>query len=81
VEKFREVLEDEYLGRALVDAPPAGPGGTGRPHRRHEPEGASSTSASRRSVAAIDGTTLARLADLSSVRLRGARLTPYQKSC
>ena len=40
VEKFREVLENEYLDRELVDCPsPASPRGRRRPHRRARAEG------------------------------------------
>ena len=40
VEKFREVLENEYLGRPLVRTPsPPSPVGPPRPHRRARAEG------------------------------------------
>ena len=53
-EKFREVLENEYLHRALVDNPsPEAPVAPGRPHRHPRAEGRhASTSAPRPSSAA-----------------------------
>ena len=40
VEKFREILETEYLHRKLIDGPsPEASGVDGRPHRRARPEG------------------------------------------
>jgi sulfite reductase (ferredoxin) len=81
IEKFREVLENEYLGRALVSCPsPPSPVG----HRDHvgvHPQhdgkvyvGVAPT------VGRVSGTLLVRLADLiERYGVAGARLTPYQK--
>ncbi|WP_285136494.1 nitrite/sulfite reductase [Microbacterium sp. lyk4-40-TSB-66] len=80
-EKFRRVLEDEYLGYALPDGPalpkPAAPGDHVGIHRQKDGRfyvGATPI------VGRVSGTTLARLADLieehGSTRLR---TTPHQK--
>jgi sulfite reductase (ferredoxin) len=81
VEKFREVLENEYLGRALVSCEsPESPSG----HRDHigvHPQhdgkvyvGIAPT------VGRVSGTLLLHLADLiERYAVAGARLTPYQK--
>jgi sulfite reductase (ferredoxin) len=81
IEKFREVLENEYLGRTLVSCPsPPSPVG----HRDHvgvHPQhdgkvyvGVAPT------VGRVSGTLLVRLADLiERYGVAGARLTPYQK--
>ncbi len=81
IEKFREVLENEYLGRPLVPCPsPASPTG----HRDHigvHPQhdgklyvGIAPT------VGRVSGTLLVQLADLMErYAVAGARLTPYQK--
>ena len=81
IEKFREVLENEYLGRRLVSCPsPPSPVG----HRDHvgvHPQhdgrlyvGVAPT------VGRVSGTLLVRLADLMErYAVAGARLTPYQK--
>jgi sulfite reductase (ferredoxin) len=81
VEKFREVLENEYLGRRLVSCPsPPSPVG----HRDHvgiHPQhdgrfyvGIAPT------VGRVSGSLLLRLADLMErYAVAGARLTPYQK--
>lgn len=79
--KFRQVLQDEYLGYALPDGPaapqPAGPGDHVGIHRQKDGRfyvGATPI------VGRVSGTTLARLADLieehGSTRLR---TTPHQK--
>jgi sulfite reductase (ferredoxin) len=81
VEKFREVLEGEYLGRRLVDNPsPASPKVAGDHvgvHRQKDGEfyvGAAPT------VGRISGALLTRLADLvEEYDARGVRLTAYQK--
>jgi sulfite reductase (ferredoxin) len=81
IDKFREVLENEYLGRPLVSCEsPASPVG----HRDHvgvHPQhdgrvyvGIAPT------VGRVSGTLLVRLADLMErYAVAGARLTPYQK--
>lgn len=80
-EKFRHVLQDEYLGYALPDGPaapkPAAPGDHVGIHRQKDGRfyvGATPI------VGRVSGTTLARLADLieehGSTRLR---TTPHQK--
>jgi sulfite reductase (ferredoxin) len=81
IEKFREVLENEYLGRRLVPCPsPPSPVG----HRDHvgvHPQhdgkvyvGIAPT------VGRVSGSLLVRLADLMErYAVAGARLTPYQK--
>jgi sulfite reductase (ferredoxin) len=81
VEKFREVLEKEYLGRAMIDGPPPAlpdkPIDHIGPHRQVDGKfyvGAAPV------VGRSSGTQLARLADL--VEAHGSdrvRLTPYQK--
>ncbi|MGC4111695.1 MAG: nitrite/sulfite reductase [Nocardioides sp.] len=81
IEKFREVLENEYLGRPLVscDSPPSPTG-----HRDHigvHPQhdgrvyvGIAPT------VGRVSGSLLVRLADvIERYDVDGARLTPYQK--
>ncbi len=81
VEKFREVLEKEYLGRALLDGPsaqlPAKPIDHIGVHRQRDGRnyvGAAPV------VGRVSGSQLARLADV--VEAHGSdrvRLTPYQK--
>jgi sulfite reductase (ferredoxin) len=81
VEKFREVLENEYLGRPLVSCPsPESPVG----HRDHvgvHPQKDGKVYLGLALVAGrTSGTTLVALADLMDrFGVRGARLTPYQK--
>ncbi|HEX2177477.1 MAG TPA: nitrite/sulfite reductase [Nocardioidaceae bacterium] len=80
-EKFREVLENEYLGRALVDGPePPAPPYTG------DHVGVSRQKDGRYFVGAtptagrISGTQLAKLADIVEEHGSGRlRTTPYQK--
>nr|WP_314455548.1 nitrite/sulfite reductase [uncultured Microbacterium sp.] len=80
-EKFRQVLQDEYLGYALPDGPalpkPAAPGDHVGIHRQKD--GGFYVGATP-IVGRVSGTTLARLADLieehGSTRLR---TTPHQK--
>jgi sulfite reductase (ferredoxin) len=80
-DKFREVLENEYLGRPLVrlESPPSPLG-----YRDHI--GVHPQRDGRRYIGAapvvgrISGTLLTRLADLMEAQgVEGARLTPYQK--
>ncbi|NJP32258.1 nitrite/sulfite reductase [Micromonospora thermarum] len=81
VEKFREVLEKEYLGRALLDGPPAD-----LPTKPIDHIGVHPQRDGRHYVGAapvvgrVSGSQLARLADV--VEAHGSdrvRLTPYQK--
>jgi sulfite reductase (ferredoxin) len=81
VARFRRVLEDEYLGRRLVDGPP--PALPSRPvdhvgvHRQKD--GWSYVGATP-VAGRVSGTTLARLADLAEQYGSGrVRLTAYQK--
>ncbi|MEO3817828.1 nitrite/sulfite reductase [Plantactinospora sp. B24E8] len=81
VEKFREVLEKEYLGRSLLDGPapelPAKPIDHIGVHRQRDGRnyvGAAPV------VGRISGTQLAELADAAAEHGSGrVRLTPYQK--
>jgi sulfite reductase (ferredoxin) len=81
VAKFREVLENEYLGRPLVSCDsPASPVG----HRDHigvhaQQDGKLYVGLAP-TVGRVSGTLLVRLADLmEQYAVAGARLTPYQK--
>ena len=81
VEKFREVLEKEYLGRELVSNPsPETPVG----HRDHigvhpQKDGKSYIGVAP-TAGRVSGTLLVQLADLiEEYGVAGARLTPYQK--
>ncbi|HET7432104.1 MAG TPA: nitrite/sulfite reductase [Nocardioides sp.] len=81
VAKFREVLENEYLGRALVSCEsPASPVG----HRDHigvhdQHDGQVYVGVAP-TVGRVSGSLLVRLADLiERYDVAGARLTPYQK--
>ncbi|MDG4815247.1 nitrite/sulfite reductase [Micromonospora sp. WMMD956] len=81
VEKFREVLEKEYLGRTLLDGPapelPAKPVDHIGVHRQRD--GLAYVGASP-VVGRVSGTQLARLADVVEAHGSGrVRLTPYQK--
>ncbi len=81
VEKFREVLENEYLQRPLVscDSPPSPVG-----HRDHigvhlQHDGRVYVGIAP-TVGRVSGTMLVQLADLmAEFAVAGARLTPYQK--
>lgn len=81
VEKFREVMENEYLGRSLVSNPsPESPLG----HRDHI--GVHDQKDGKKYVGIapvagrVSGTLLVQLADLlEEYGVAGARLTPYQK--
>ena len=82
IEKFREVLENEYLGRALVALRVAAVARRSpRPRRRAPAEGRQDLHrASPRSPGRVSGTALIGLADLMERHgVAGARLTPYQK--
>ncbi len=81
VAKFREVLENEYLGRRLVSCEsPGSPVG----HRDHvgvhaQQDGRFYVGVAP-TVGRVSGTLLVRLADLmQDYAVAGARLTPYQK--
>ncbi|MFG2010255.1 nitrite/sulfite reductase [Micromonospora sp. NPDC048868] len=81
VEKFREVLEKEYLGRALLDGP-----APQLPDRPVDHIGVHPQSDGRNYVGAapvvgrVSGGQLARLADVVEAHGSGrVRLTPYQK--
>ncbi|MEO3744333.1 nitrite/sulfite reductase [Plantactinospora sp. B5E13] len=81
VEKFREVLEKEYLGRSLLDGPapelPAKPIDHIGVHRQRD--GLNYVGAAP-VVGRISGTQLAELADAAAEHGSGrVRLTPYQK--
>ncbi len=81
VEKFRSVLENEYLGRALVDNPsPASPE-TQRDHVGvHEQKDGRFYVGLAPVVGRVSGTILSGLADLiEEYGARGARLTAHQK--
>ena len=80
-EKFRQVLEDEYLGRRLVDGPapdlPYGPRDHVGVHRQRDGRyyvGLAPT------VGRVSGSVLARLADVAEAHGSGrVRTTPHQK--
>ena len=80
-EKFREVLEKEYLGRPLVDYPsPEAPVAQGDHIGIHEQQDGKFYVGAAPVVGRIDGTTLSALGDLvEQYGARGARLTAYQK--
>lgn len=80
-EKFREVLENEYLHRALVDNPsPEAPVSQGDHIGIHEQKDGRFYVGAAPVVGRIDGTTLTALGDLvDTYGARGARLTAYQK--
>ncbi len=81
VEKFREVLENEYLGRTLIscDSPPSPTG-----HRDHigvhEQKDGKFYVGLAPTAGRVSGTMLVQLADaIAEFGAAGARLTPYQK--
>jgi sulfite reductase (ferredoxin) len=80
-EKFREVLENEYLHRALVDNPsPESPVTPGDHIGIHEQKDGKFYVGAAPTVGRIDGTTLSALGDLvEQYGAAGARLTAYQK--
>jgi sulfite reductase (ferredoxin) len=80
-DKFREVLENEYLHRALVDNPsPEAPVAQGDHIGIHEQKDGRFYVGAAPVVGRIDGTTLSALGDLvERYDARGARLTAYQK--
>lgn len=80
-DKFREVLENEYLHKQLVDNPsPESPVTQGDHIGIHEQKDGRFYVGAAPVVGRIDGTTLSGLADLvEAYGARGARLTAYQK--
>jgi sulfite reductase (ferredoxin) len=81
IEKFREVLENEYLGRKLVscESPPSPTG-----HRDHigvhEQKDGKFYVGVAPTVGRVSGSLLVQLADaIEEFGVAGARLTPYQK--
>lgn len=80
-EKMRQVLEDEYLGRRLLDGPPPAPAtGPGDHIGVHEQKDGLRYVGLSPTVGRLSGTTLVRLAEL--VEAAGSsrvRLTPHQK--
>ncbi|MCP3423968.1 nitrite/sulfite reductase [Nocardioides pinisoli] len=80
-EKFREVLENEYLHKQLVDNPsPESPIAQGDHIGIHEQKDGRFYVGAAPVVGRIDGTTLSALGDLvERYGARGARLTAYQK--
>jgi sulfite reductase (ferredoxin) len=81
VEKFREVLENEYLGRPLVSCEsPASPVGHRDHIGVHEQKDGRFYVGAAPTAGRVSGTLLVQLADLiEQVGAAGARLTPYQK--
>ena len=81
VDKFREVLEKEYLGRELVSCPsPASPVGHRDHIGVHEQKDGKRYVGVAPTVGRVSGTLLVQLADLiEEFGVAGARLTPYQK--
>ena len=81
VEKFREILESEYLGRRLVDNPsPASPEVVGDHVGVHLQKDGEFYVGAAPTVGRVSGTLLTRLADLvERYDARGVRLTAYQK--
>lgn len=81
VEKFREVLENEYLGRKLVDCPsPAAPERQGDHIGVHEQKDGKFYVGAAPVVGRVSGDMLTGLGDLvEQYGAAGARLTAYQK--
>ncbi len=81
IEKFREVVEKEYLGRALVSCDsPASPVGHRDHIGVHEQKDGKFYVGVAPVAGRISGSLLVRLADtIEEFGLAGARLTPYQK--
>jgi sulfite reductase (ferredoxin) len=81
VERFRQVLQDEYLGRALPDgAPPHRPLGNGDHVGVHEQADGRFYVGLTPTVGRISGTTLTKLADIAECHgSTRVRTTPYQK--
>ncbi len=81
VEKFREILETKYLGRALVDCPsPPVPTASGDHVGVHPQKDGLLYVGAAPTVGRIDGKTLTALGDLvERYDAAGVRLTAYQK--
>ncbi|WP_243059799.1 nitrite/sulfite reductase [Nocardioides sp. SR21] len=81
VEKFREVMENEYLDRKLVTNPsPESPVGHRDHIGVHDQKDGKKYVGIAPSVGRVSGTLLVQLADLLDKHgVAGARLTPYQK--
>ncbi|GCD88744.1 nitrite/sulfite reductase [Nocardioides sp. LS1] len=81
VEKFREVLENEFLGRKLVSCPsPPSPVGHRDHIGVHEQKDGNLYVGIAPTAGRVSGTMLVQLADLiEQYGVAGARLTPYQK--
>ncbi|MFG2164073.1 nitrite/sulfite reductase [Micromonospora chersina] len=81
VAKFREVLEKEYLGRALLDGPAANLPAKPVDHIGVHPQrDGNNYVGAAPIVGRVSGTQLARLADVAEAHGSGrVRLTPYQK--
>ena len=81
VEKFREVLEDDYLGRGLVDCPsPASPQRQGDHIGVHAQKDGNLYVGVAPVVGRVDGATLVALGDVvERYAALGVRLTAYQK--
>ena len=81
IEKFREVLEKEYLGRELVSCPsPESPVGHRDHIGVHEQKDGKRYIGVAPTAGRVSGTLLVQLADLiEEFGIAGARLTPYQK--
>ncbi|CAM3133206.1 nitrite/sulfite reductase [Actinomyces slackii] len=79
-QRFREVLQDEYLGRALPDGPaPAAPSGDSDHIGVHEQKDGRFWIGAKPPVGRLDGDTLLGLADLAeSVGSDRVRTTPLQ---
>jgi sulfite reductase (ferredoxin) len=80
-EKFRQVLQDEYLGRPLADGPPpAPPTGPGDHVGVHPQKDGRLYVGAAPAVGRVSGTVLSRLADLAEAAGSGrVALTPHQK--
>jgi sulfite reductase (ferredoxin) len=81
IEKFRDVLENEYLGRSLADGPSPQVGvGNGDHIGVHEQKDGRYYIGATSTVGRVSGTLLTRLGDLvERYGVQGVRLTAYQK--
>jgi len=81
VHRFREVLEDEYLGRKLLDGPaPPVPGGARDHIGVHRQEDGRYFIGLAPTVGRVSGTTLVRLAEVAEAHgSTRVRTTPHQK--
>ncbi|MGL5857270.1 MAG: nitrite/sulfite reductase [Angustibacter sp.] len=79
-ERFRQVLETEYLGRRLADGPAPEPGQTDDHVGVHQQRDGRRYVGAAPTVGRVDGPTLVALADLvEQVGSARVRLTPHQK--